>query len=412
MLTTSLFLVGTNAFVIAGLLPDIARSLDVPETDVSFSITYLAVVAAIAAPVISIWAARMSRTTLMFIGLVFIAGGTAASALAPSMGLFIAGRIVAGVGAAAVLPAATAAAAAIAPPESRGRAIAFVALGFTAATALGAPLGTMLGSVGGWQLPLLVVAALALLLAVAKALFLRGLPISPRTRFSERLTPLKDKRVVLTLLATIFVFIGFNVVYIFSSAVTARVTGGSGTLLAILLLVYGVTGTLGTLVSGRMTDKFGSRTTAIGFLTATAAVLCCIVLGAESYIATALIFGLWGVASFGTSLPIQHRLSSIDPPTAPIALSWYTSAMYGGIAAAPLLGAAVLDNGGSVLIPFAGAAANVVALLLFLWGFRQRRGQRGVASASVAPSTSHLSHRRARAPASSPISANRTPQSR
>ncbi|WP_250007560.1 MFS transporter [Actinoplanes sp. M2I2] len=379
LLTTGLFLVGTQAFVIAGLLPEIAQDLGVGESDVSYSITYLSLVAAVAAPVISISAARMSRTTLMSLGLLFIGVGTVLSGVAPNIGLFIAGRIIAGIGGGAIVPAATAAAAAIAPPENRGRAIAFVALGFTAATAVGAPLGTVLGDVGGWRLPMLLVAGLALVLSLAQAIFLRGIPISPPTRFAERLTPLKDVRVMLTLLATVFVFIGFNVLYTFSSAVTEDVTDGSGTLLAVLLFVFGVTGVLGTLVSGRLTDRFGSRTIGVAFLAGTAVVLSGMVLGAQSFFVTAVIFAVWGVASFGASLPIQHRLSSIDPPTAPIALSWYTTAMFGGIALGPVLGAVMLDIGSAVLIPFAGAAANVVALLVFLGGFRRRRTSRGVA---------------------------------
>ncbi|WP_250004725.1 hypothetical protein [Actinoplanes sp. M2I2] len=65
------------------------------------------------------------------------------------------------------------------------------------------------------------------MLAVVKAIFLRGVPISPPAPFSARLAPLKDIRVTLTLPATVFVFLAFNVVYIFSSVITERATDGS-----------------------------------------------------------------------------------------------------------------------------------------------------------------------------------------
>src|SRR3954469_23501449 len=85
ILTFGLFVVGTNAFVIAGLLPKIADSLGVTPSVVSYSITFYALVVAIVAPVISITLARMSRTILMASGLGLIAVGTVLAALSHSI---------------------------------------------------------------------------------------------------------------------------------------------------------------------------------------------------------------------------------------------------------------------------------------------------------------------------------------
>jgi len=60
ILSFGLFVVGTNAFVIAGLLPKIADTLGVTPAVVSYSITFYALVVAIVAPVISISLSRMS----------------------------------------------------------------------------------------------------------------------------------------------------------------------------------------------------------------------------------------------------------------------------------------------------------------------------------------------------------------
>src|SRR4051812_26058272 len=120
ILAFGLFVVGTNAFVIAGLLPKIADTLGVTPTVVSYSITFYALVVAVVAPVISISLARMSRTTLMASGLALIAVGTALAALSHNIELFTLGRMIAGAGEAALVPSATAAATAIVPPERRG----------------------------------------------------------------------------------------------------------------------------------------------------------------------------------------------------------------------------------------------------------------------------------------------------
>ncbi|GGF16323.1 MFS transporter [Subtercola lobariae] len=381
LLAVGLFIVGTNAFVIAGLLPDIAATLGVKPSDVSYSITFYAIVVAVAAPVIAIALPKLSRTTLMSSGLVLIALGTVLAAASTNLTLFTVGRIVAALGGAALVPAATAAAATLAPAVKRGQAIAFVSLGFTAATALGSPLGTALGAVGGWQLPLYIVAALAAVLAVLVALFVRDIPLGKTVTLTERFAPLRDHRVVLVLAATLFMTAGFNVVYIFSSEITAGATGGNGSLLALLLLIYGLAGTVGNVGAGYLTDRLGSRRTATVFLVVHIAALVALPIIDLNYLATAIVFAVWGLAAFSSVPPVQHRLISIDPATSGLALSWYTTAMYVGIALAPPLGAAALAVGGAQLVPEVGAAAVAIALIMFQLGYVSRR--RRAASAAL-----------------------------
>ncbi|HXR44658.1 MAG TPA: MFS transporter, partial [Pseudolysinimonas sp.] len=87
VLAAGLFLVGTNAFVIAGVLPAIARDLHVTTADASYSITLYAIVVAVVAPAISIVLPRWSRTKLMFAGLAVVVAGTVLSASAPDLAL-------------------------------------------------------------------------------------------------------------------------------------------------------------------------------------------------------------------------------------------------------------------------------------------------------------------------------------
>ena len=383
LLAAGLFIVGTNAFVIAGLLPDIADSLGVHATDVSYSITLYSIVVAIAAPAISILLPRLSRTHLMVIGLVLIAIGTVIAAASSSLALFSVGRVLAGLGGAALVPTATASAAAIVPPERRGSALAAVAVGFTLATALGSPVGTAIGEAGGWRLPLYGVAGLALLLGVAIGLWVRHIPVADPVSLGQRFRIMRDSRVVMTLAATLFLTAGFNVVYILSSVVTHDATGGSGALLAILLLIYGLAGVVGNLVAGKLTDRLGNRVNVTSFLIAEGVLLLVLPLVSSSFIGTAIVFGFWGIASFAAVVPMQHRLIVIDPATSGIALSWYTTAMYIGIGLAPLIGAADFAIGGAQLIPLFGAAAIAVSLITFQLGYRSKRAGQATARSLV-----------------------------
>jgi predicted MFS family arabinose efflux permease len=373
ILAVGLFIVGTNGFLIAGLLPSIAKSLHVHASDVSYSITFYAVVVAIASPLVSILLPRVSRTTLMASGLVLVLIGTVVAAAAPDLLVFTLGRVIAAFGGAALVPPATATAAILASPEKRGRAIAFVAVGFTAAVAFGAPLGTAIASIGGWRLPLFALAGLAGLTAIAVAVFVRRVPLGQPVSARRRFGILRDPRILLVLVTTLLAVGGFNIVYIFSSAVTADATNGSTTLLALLLLIFGVFGIAGNSAAGPLTDRFGNRSVAIVVFGILVVSLIAIALVAHSLVAVAIVFAVWGVSSNAVSLPVQHRLVEIDPATAGVSLSWFSTALYGGIAIAPPLGALALRLGGPDLVPLFGAGAAALALAAFLVGSGLRR---------------------------------------
>ncbi|WP_344019163.1 MFS transporter [Microlunatus capsulatus] len=377
LLAAALFVVGTNAFVIAGVLPQIALGLGTTDARVGYTITLYAVVVAVGSPVLSILLAHRDRGRLMALALGVIAVGTATTAVASSLLVFELGRVLAAVGGAVLVPAATAPAPSLLPPEQRGRALAVAGLGFTLAIAVGSPAGTALAGSGSWRLPLGVLAGVGAALAVALLLVVRDVPRGPVAGVAARLRVLRSRAVVLTLGSALLLTASFNVVYIFSAAATAQATGGSSRLLAVLLLAFGAGGVLGTALAGRLTDRLGSRLMVAVALGAQVVALALVPLLQGSYPALALDFVVWGAVAFAAVIPVQHRLVSIDPATAGIALSWYSTAMYVGIALARLLGGAVLGGVGGLpgadLVPLVGAALGLATLALFLVGHTGRR---------------------------------------
>ncbi|MFI2487336.1 MFS transporter [Promicromonospora kroppenstedtii] len=368
VIAAALFVVGTNAFVIAGVLPQIATGIGATAGAVSYSISWYAIIVAVLAPVVSVLFARASRATLMGAGMGLIAAGIALSAIAGDLAIFTAGRVVAALGGAALMPAAMAAAPTLVPPDQRGRALGVVGLGFMLATAVGSPLGTALAALGSWRLALGILAALAAVLAVVVALLMRTVPTGSVPGLAARFAVLRDVRIGLALMTALLFTAAFNMVYIFSSAVTRGVTGGSGTALATLLLVFGVAGLVGNWLGGSLTDRIGARPTAITALAMVVVSLVALFAAEDSYVGTAVLFGVWGLATAAALVPIQHRLVDVDPAVAGVSLSWYSTAMYVGIAIAPVVGASVLPLGAAWL-DLLGAAAAAAALAVFALGY-------------------------------------------
>jgi predicted MFS family arabinose efflux permease len=378
LLALGLFVVATNAFVIAGVLPQIAQTLGVGPGTIGYSISVYAIVVAVASPLVSVTCGRVRPERVMAAGLVLIAAGTFLAAAADTFTVFTAGRVIAALGGAALVPSAIAAAPVMVQPAQRGRAIALVGMGFTLAMAVGSPIGTALADVGGWRLPLSVLAGLAAVLAPALLLVVRDVPRSSAVDLRSRAVVLRDPRIVFAIAASLLMTLAFNMVYIFSAVITHDATGGDHTRLAILLLAYGVAGVLGNILGGRLADRIGSRRTLQIVLAAQAVAFVSLIPAHGSLVGTALVFALSGIAGFAASVAIQYRLALIDSRFANIALAWYSTAMYVGISIAPLVGAAALPYGPPVLLA-AASVSILVAIVASEISHATRRGYDGVA---------------------------------
>lgn len=369
-LALALFLVGSYSFVLAGILPQISEELHETPAVIGYTITAYAMTIAVLAPIIAVSAAKWSRTTLMTLGLAVFVVGVLISAIAPDYAIFSIGRVVAAIGGAALVPTATAAGAAITPAAQRGRAIAVVGLGFTLSSAIGAPLSSAIAAVSSWRVPMLGIAAIGALALPLLGLLVRHVPIGEAISLARRFAVLKDSRILLPLVTTTLIGAGFNMVFTFSSLFT----GYEGSALAAILLASGVMSVVGNTVSGPLTDRFSSRSIGGLFIVILVMALVAIELARHGFTAVIIAFAVWGFAAFASLVPLQHRLLAVDARTASVAISWFSTALYSGIALAPVVAAGVLAAGGGSIIPLAAASLSVLGLIVFLLGF-PRRGQ-------------------------------------
>ncbi|MEU3527400.1 MFS transporter [Streptomyces sp. NPDC038707] len=363
VLAAGMFAIGTDSFVIAGILPDAADSLGVPVGTAGWLLSAYAFTYAVLGPVMAALTTRWPRRTLFLTGFAVFTAGNVVTAFVPVFGVALAARALAGFGGAMVTPAAVAAAAALAPPERRGRAIATVMTGLSAATALGAPIGTALGSItGDWRATMVFVSALGLLAAVGIALLLPGIPMPPAVPLRTRVAPLTDRRIGLTLLTTLLVYTGLYTVYSFIGESLDRATGGSGTTLAALLCAWGLAATAGTLGSGGLIDRFGSRRV-INTAIIVAAIDFALLPWTSAHLASTVVALLvWGICGWGLLTPQTHRLITTLPAAAPLLTGLASATVYIGVSVAPLVGQAGMARFGAHWLGAVGAVFVALGL--------------------------------------------------
>lgn len=388
VLVLGMFALGTDSFVVAGVLPEIARDFKVSIGAAGQMTTIYALTIAILAPVIAAIAAHIQRNRLLLAGLSLFVIANLGTALAPNFEIALATRALAGLGAAVFAPTATGAAASIVPTDKRGFALSVVATGMTVSTALGAPIGTLIGGLADWHWTMVFVSALAAVSGIGVSISLSHIPMLPPVSLGKRLAPLADARIGLALATTFLFFSAAFTIYTYFAVVFGKAIGGSAPVLAGLLVVWGVAGTVSNLLAGRLIDAIGSRKVLITMLALVFVnfmLLQWTSLGLWTAIPAVL---LWGACGWGSTVPQQHRIVGIAPQIAPIALGLNNSAVFFGTTAAGIIGATAIDAVGANNLGYVAAALVAAALIVSELADRRIAAQRNTAtdtSATITP---------------------------
>ena len=95
ILALGMFVIGTDGFVIAGLLPDIARATDVTTSSAGQLITIFALVYAIASPILASALGGVERKQLLLGSLAVFVLGNVLVAVSTLYPVLLAGRVIA-----------------------------------------------------------------------------------------------------------------------------------------------------------------------------------------------------------------------------------------------------------------------------------------------------------------------------
>ncbi len=361
LLALGMFALGTDAFVIAGVIPVIARAVHVSEGGAGQLVTAFSLTYGLGAPFLAALTSRFSRTRLLLVSLGAFGLVNVCSALAPTFGLLLLTRILAGCCAAIFGPLAYTTGTSLAPPEKRGQTLALIAGGLTIATVFGSPLGTWIGHTFGWQMTFVLVAALAG--AAFLALLLYGLPnVAPPPALSirERLAPIAQPTIVLALIPSLLWYLGVYTVYTYLAPIFQQglhLNDISG-----LLLAFGIGVVLGNASGGYIADRFGPLRPMIVSLVILTVLLATISIAASSLGIGLLALFIFGITSSLPFIPQQHRLMGLAPEHANVVLALNNSTLYLGIAGGAAVGGIVLQSASPAALGWVAAICSLLAL--------------------------------------------------
>ncbi|OOE51050.1 MFS transporter [Salinivibrio kushneri] len=371
-LPIAMFAFGMDAYVVAGIIPEISTSFQITEAQTAQMVTAFTLCYALSAPILATLLAGFPTKKALVLSMLMFIAANLVTIFSTHLTMLLASRALAGIGAGIFSPLAAASAASLVPAEKKGRALGLLLGGMSAGTVVGVPVGLALATWLGWQGVFAVVIGIALIGLIGVVLGVPQICVAPPPSLKARVALLASRSVSATISVTFLTAVASLGLYSYLAPVITGIT--QQTNLTPYLWVWGLGGMVGSFTIGHLIDWVKRpRTILLSVLTLMFVAIFSIPssLPLPSIIAFVPFF-LWGAAGWSSLAPQQHTLISLQPEQSAAVVALNSSSNYLGGAVGTLLGGLWLGHGISVIqLVYAAAAVAAVAIVIQVGILRQ-----------------------------------------
>lgn len=203
------------------------------------------------------------------------------------------------------------------------------------------------------------------------------IPEIPVVGVRARLLLLRRPAVLLCVVGTVIGACAGLMTYTYIAPITHDLTGASAAYVPLFIVIMGVSGAVGTVLGGRLTDRWGVDRTLMasfgGVLLATVGLAVVgQVSGGDAPIWLVCVFlVLWGVSAWGNNPPMTSRALRMAGEAGTEAVALNTSGLYLGVALAGAIGGGALSSSGGAGVLIAGAAIGLVTIAVMAGAVRR-----------------------------------------
>lgn len=356
------FGIGTTEFVIMGLLPEVALDFGVSIPSAGLLISGYALGVVVGAPLLTAIGSRVSRKTVLIALMGVFIVGNLLSALAPTYGVLMTGRIIAALAHGAFFGVGSVVAASLVPKAKQASAIALMFTGLTVANVLGVPGGTALGQEFGWRSTFWAVTALGVIGLLGIVILVPRQDTTEGRGLRVELAVFKNVQVWLALAMTALGFAGVFASFTYIAPMMTEVAGFSSGAVTWLLVLFGGGLVVGNLLGGKAADRSLMPSLYL-ILTLLAAVLVVFVFTAHAKLPSAITIAIFGAAGFATVAPLQKRVMDKAAGAPALASAANIAAFNLGNAIGAYLGGLTISHGLGYTAPnWVGAALAIAGL--------------------------------------------------
>ncbi|WP_093891239.1 MFS transporter [Streptosporangium canum] len=357
-----IFSIVTAEILPIGLLTSIGSSFDVSDGAAGLMMTMPGILAAIAAPVVTVATGRLDRRLMLCALMLLLAVADFLAAAAPSYWVMVISRILVGLVIGGFWSIGAGLAVRLVRPERVGTATAVIFSAVPLGSVLGVPAGTLIGHLAGWREAFVIMGVMTVGVFLALVVLVPPLPAVQATRLKVLGDLFRSTGVRIGLVLTFLIVTAHFGTYTYVTPFLQQVTQVSPGLITTFLLVYGVAGIAGNFIAGATVTRNLRATFIVGGCMLAGATLLLPVLG-RGHAGAIVLLIVWGLAYGAVPVCSQTWFVTSAPHATEAASILFTSSFQATIALGALLGGVVVDAASPSAVMVLGGAVAVLMVL-------------------------------------------------
>jgi len=357
--------IGTTEFTIMGLLPDMAKSLQISIPEAGHLISAYAFGVVVGAPILIGYSVKFSPKKVLMALMVIFTLFNALSAMAPDYTTMMIIRFLSGLPHGAFFGVGTVVAARMAEKGKEAFNISLMFTGLTIANLAMVPLVTYIGHTFHWRWYFAIVSVIGLLALLFIKLWLPAVQADKETHFMEELKFLKKRQAWLVLMITA---IGFGGLFTWFSYITPLMTIVSGipeSYMAYVMILAGAGMVVGNLVGGYLSDRLSPEKTCSLLLLLMMISLAGVFFLSEYRTVSLILTFICGALSMSVAAPINIMMMKAAPKSEMMAAAFMQAAFNIANAMGAFLGGIPLQKGYEFNYPsLVGVGMTLIGLII------------------------------------------------
>jgi DHA1 family arabinose polymer transporter-like MFS transporter len=297
--------IGTTEFVMMGLLPDIAKDLNISIPVAGHLISAYALGVVVGAPLLVMLSRNYLPKNILLVLMVIFTAFNALSAFAPGNITLLLARFFAGLPHGAFFGVGSVVASRLADKGKQAQAISMMFAGLTIANLVTVPLGTFIGHQFLWRYTFGIVAVIGIVTLAFLKLWLPSLPVNNTGNTKSELALLKNADAWLIILITAIGTGGLFAWISYIAPLMTDISGFAANSVSWILVLAGLGMVVGNVMGGKLADKIEPLKACGALLTAMAVTLLSIYFFSEIQVLSLMLTFIAGALSMAIASPIQ-----------------------------------------------------------------------------------------------------------
>lgn len=366
-LMLSSFALGLSEFMPMGLLPAIAKDLQISLPKAGMLVTAYAAGVMIASPIITIFLSSLSKKKALIILLMIFTAGSIFSFLSEGYKELAISRIITSLSHGSFFGIGAVLAIKLAPEGKKAGAVSLMFMGLTIANIGGVPAAALIGETFGWRTAFAGAAVLGVISSIILILNIPAGEKSPKIDLRGELTALIQPRVLIIFAGTAMFSSSLFTLYTYIAPVLGTLTEATPAFTAAMLSLIGIGFTIGGFISGKMAINWSIDKAIILSFFSAAVIMFIYPLTATTYAGAAAATLLWSITGYASSPLLQTKIVSAAKNAPALASSVNIGVFNLGNAIGAFIGGGMITAGlGYGSIPVAGGIISVLGALTVL----------------------------------------------